>query len=424
MPHPTSPPSGLSGGLYARLSSVLNRLFDFADHQNRTLAYAVAVGLTVCLALAWAMDLRNALSIPRIENWAGPPTSPMDLAASVSGALCVLVAVLVAPPWAGPRATLAAGVLAPLSVVAVSALLYPLPKGLFGYSITMAEAAGMLVVLALAALRCRAWQIGVVAAMTLLATYSDYLREPFDQINHTSAFSLVVVGLAPGLYLRWRQAERRSHADRARAMERLAIARDLHDVVAHEVTGIVVQAQALRHIADRDPEAVREALPEIEASGTRALESMRGMVSRLREPGEAPLAPGPEEGLNALAGPAALGRPEVTVHLSGPVGELPPEVGTAVLRIAQESVTNALRYARGATRVSVVVTVEEHEVGIRVVDDGRGTRLSVGGGHGLTGMTERARLLGGDLNAGPDGVGQGWTVRGTIPARRGGDGRD
>jgi hypothetical protein len=86
----------------------------------------------------------------------------------------------------------------------------------------------------------------------------------------------------------------------------------------------------------------------------------------------------------------------VSVHVSGPVGELPPEVGTAVLRIAQESVTNALRYARGATRVSVVVTAEEDEVGIRVVDDGRGTGLSVGGGHGLTGMTERARLLGGD----------------------------
>ena len=183
-------------------------------------------------------------------------------------------------------------------------------------------------------------------------------------------------------------------------------------------------ANRIGHVAERDPGAVREALPEIEAAGTRALESMRGMVARLREPGEAPLAPGPAEGLEALAAPAAPGRPEVTVHVSGPVGELPPEAGTAVLRIAQESVTNALRYARDATRVSVVVTVGDDGVGIRVTDDGRGAGLPVGGGHGLVGMAERARLLGGELTAGPEGVGQGWTVRGTIPARHGGDGRD
>lgn len=112
------------------------------------------------------------------------------------------------------------------------------------------------------------------------------------------------------------------------------------------------------------------------------------------------------------------------MHVSGPIGELPPEVGTAVLRIAQESVTNALRYARGATRVSVVVTADDGEVLIRVDDDGRGAGRPVGGGHGLVGMAERARLLNGELTAGPDGVGQGWTVRGTIPARNGGDGRE
>ncbi|WP_017542792.1 sensor histidine kinase [Nocardiopsis prasina] len=400
----------------------LNRLSATADGRSRLYPLLVAFALTAGTILLWVVDLRTASAIPTHPDWMGPPTSAMDFAGCVSGALCVLLVALVARPSAGPLATLAAGIVAPVAVMFVSVLLWPLPKGIFGFPITMSEAVGMLAILALAAYRCRGWQITVVMVLTFLAVYSDHLREPFD-LEPTAALLAVVAGLAPGLYLRWRRAERTADVERVRATERLAIARDLHDVVAHEVTGIVVQTQALRHIAERDPEAVRAALPDIEAAGTRALESMRGMVTRLREPGEAPLAPGPAEGLDALAAPAAPGRPEVAVHVSGPVPDLPPEVGTAVLRIAQESVTNALRYARGATRVSVVVSVLDGEVEVRVQDDGRGSGLPVGGGHGLVGMGERARLLGGELSAGPDGVGQGWTVRGTIPARRGGDGQ-
>lgn len=402
--------------------SALTRPLATADGRARALRSLVALALPAGLLVLWLMDLRSALRIPTLPDWMGPPTSAMDLAGCVSGALCVLLVALVARPSAGPRATLAAGVVAPVAVTVVSVLLWPLPKGMFGYPIIMSEAVGMLVLLALAAYRCRGWQVVVVMILTFVAVYSDYLRDPFN-LDPSTALLAMVAGLAPGLYLRWRRAERTADVERVRAAERLAIARDLHDVVAHEVTGIVVQTQALRHIAERDPGAVRAALPEIEAAGTRALESMRGMVTRLRDPGEAPLAPGPAEGLDALAAPAAPGRPEVAVHVSGPVADLPPEVGTAVLRIAQESVTNALRYARGATRVSVVVTAQDREVELRVQDDGRGAGIPVGGGHGLVGMAERARLLGGELSAGPDGVGQGWTVRGTIPAQRGGEGR-
>ncbi|GAB3694913.1 sensor histidine kinase [Nocardiopsis oceani] len=402
-------------------TTALSRLFASIERRSLALQYLAAVVLSAVVLLQWSLDLRTALEIPRIEGWPGPPTSPMDFAASVSGAVCVLLVTLVSPPWAGARATLAAGVAAPVSVMTVSALLWPLPKGIFGYPITMAEAVTLLIVLALTALRCRAWHIAVVTALVFLAAYSDYLRQPFN-LDPTTALSVVAVGLAPGLYLRWRRAERGARVERVRSEERLAIARDLHDVVAHEVTGIVVQAQALRHIADRDPGAVRDALPEIEESGTRALESMRGMVSRLRQPGEAPLAPTPAEGLAALASPAAPGRPEVTVHVCEGLAGLPPAVGTAVLRIAQESVTNALRYARGATRVSVVVSAEDDGVLVRVDDDGRGGGLPVGGGHGLVGMAERARLLGGELTAGPVGMGQGWTVRATLPVPREGDG--
>ncbi|GAA1075201.1 sensor histidine kinase [Nocardiopsis metallicus] len=404
------------------LPTRLNRLFVPDVNGFPVWAYLAALAVTLVMPLLWTLDLVNVLSTREIDDWIGPPHSRMDFAYTLSGAVCALSAALAVWPRVGPWATLAAGSAAPLSVLAASALLWPAPKGVFGYPLGVAEVFGMLVLLALTALRCRPWQVALVSVLCALAVYSDYLRDPFSP-DPTSALLMVAVGLAPGLYLRWRQAERRAHVDRVRAEERLAIARDLHDVVAHEVTGIVVQAQALRHVAERDPEAVRAVLPEIEAAGARALESMRGMVSRLREPGEAPLTAEPSEVLTALAAPASHGRPEVSVHVSGPVRELPAEVGTAVLRIAQESVTNALRYARGASRVSVVVCADSEEVRLRVRDDGwggsgRGAGGTVGGGHGLVGMAERARILGGDLSAGPDGIGQGWTVRATIPAPR------
>lgn len=401
--------------------TLLNGLFAPGVSGSPVGAYLAALAVALGMPLLWTGDLVIALSSWEVSGWAGPPRSRMDLAYLFSGAVCALAAGSAVWPRVGRRATLLAGLAAPVAVLAVSVLLWPLPKGAFGYPLGVAEVFGLLVLLALTALRCRPRQIVLVSVLCGLAAYSDYLREPFEPAP-AAALLMVAVGLAPGLYLRWRQAERSAHVARVRAEERLAIARDLHDVVAHEVTGIVVQAQALRHVAERNPEAVREVLPEIEAAGARALESMRGMVSRLREPGEAPLTAEPSEVLSALAAPASHGRPEVSVHVSGPVRDLPVQVGTAVLRIAQESVTNALRYARDASRVSVLVRADDEGVELRVSDDGRGGAGrgtgGTGGGHGLVGMAERARILGGDLSAGPEGVGQGWTVRATIPAQR------
>ena len=394
--------------------STLTGYFTDPSTRPRALAVCAAVGLAVALAALWAVDLGHALAIPGHEDWEGPPSSPMDFAPSVSGAICALLLILVVRPRAGARATFAAAVAAPLVVTACSVLLWPLPSGLFGYPIAGSEFAAILSLLSLTALRCNVPRIAAVSFLVFLATYSDFLREPFT-LDPSNSLLTVAFGLAPGLYLRWRGTERRAHEERARQTERLAIARDLHDVVAHEVTGIVVQAQALRHVAERDPSAVREALPRIEEAGTRALESMRGLVSGLREQGSAPLAPLAAEGLRELAAPAAPGHPGVVVELSGPAAELPADVGTAVLRVAQESVTNALRHARGAGRVQVRVTVGEGAVELEVADDGHDTRRRGGGGHGLVGMAERVRLLGGELSAGPSETRQGWTVRAKVP---------
>ncbi|MBR8743555.1 sensor histidine kinase [Nocardiopsis sp. MG754419] len=399
-----------------------HRLLDLLDQRARTWHRFAALGLSVALLLSWATDLRNVVRSREIVDWMGPPHSPMDFAPAIAGAVCVLVVWLVVRPRVGRTATVAAGIVVPIAVIVTSALLWPVPKGVFGFPISMTEALGMLTVLALTALRGRAWQILLVSVLAALAAFSDHLREPFSMTAGTPLL-LVLVGLAPGLYLRWRAADREARLRRVRAEERLSIARDLHDVVAHEVTGIVVRVQALRHVADRRPELVGEALPEIEEAGTRALESMRGMVSRLRGPEEAPLVSDPVEGLRTLAAPAGHGRPEVSVSVTGAVADLSAAVGTAVWRIAQESVTNALRHARGATGVDVEVWTTADEARLRVTDDGRGgSRGGPGGGHGLLGMEERARILGGTVAAGPSG--RGWTVTAMIPMTERGRGDD
>ncbi|WP_150248964.1 sensor histidine kinase [Nocardiopsis deserti] len=374
------------------------------------------------LVAAWGLDLLRVHGNFSVPGWMGPPHSAMDYAPVVSGGVVCALALLALRPASGAAPTTVAGAAAAAAVLAASAVLWPLPMGVFGYAFASSEVSGLLVLLMLAGLRCRPWQIGVVALCSFVAALSDHLREPTPYYESlvTTSLLLVTAGLAPGLYLRWREAQRRSHVEQARSQERLAIARDLHDVVAHEVTGIVVQAQALRHIADRDPGAVRTALPEIEAAGARALESMRGMVSRLREPGDVPLAPDTAAGLARLATPAADGRPEVAVRCGGPVDSLPPTAGTAVLRIAQESVTNALRHARGATLVEVSVEAGPEEVAVRVGDDGQGAAGATGGGFGLVGMAERVRLLGGAFSAGPRD--RGWEVAARLPLDRVGDG--
>ncbi|MEU3307010.1 histidine kinase [Nocardiopsis sp. NPDC006832] len=396
-------------------ATLTNGLFAFFERKSRSLSRLIAAGLVVALLVVSLHDLRTILDSRMIENWVGPPHSSMDFVPWASGAVCALVVALAVWPRVGRWATMAAGVTVPTVVLVASVLLWPSPMGMFGYPIYGAETLGLLIVLSLVALRCHPWQILPVSVLCFFAALSDYLREPII-LEPTVALLMVLVGLAPGAYLRWRTMERQARVHRVRAEERLAIARDLHDVVAHEVTGIVVRVQALRHVADRRPELVGEALPEIEEAGTRALESMRGMVSRLRGPEDAPLTSDPVDGLWALAAPAEHGRPEVSVRLAGPMAELPPEVGTAAWRIAQESVTNALRHARGASRVDIDVRADTDAMTLRVVDDGRGGARGsgpAGGGHGLVGMGERARVLGGELSAGPSG--QGWMVSATIP---------
>ena len=226
--------------------------------------------------------------------------------------------------------------------------------------------------------------------------------------------AVLLAAVADGAAFRYRAESWRRALEQIRNTERVGLARELHDTVAHHVSAIAIQAQAGRALAGARPEAALEALSVIEGEASRTLAEMRGMVRVLREGAPAEYAPQPGvTDLPALArrGPA----PVVEVELRGDLATLPLPVDAAVYRIAQESLTNALRHARNASRVEIRVAEESGLVRLRVSDDGEtDPTRPPSPGFGLLGMTERVELLGGSLRAGP-APGGGWTVDAELP---------
>lgn len=230
-----------------------------------------------------------------------------------------------------------------------------------------------------------------------------------------------------GAEIRTLSTVREKRLQEARLTERESLARELHDSVAHHVSAIAVQAQAGQAVAPSDPQAALDALAVIEEEASRTLAEMRTIVGALRDSekansvnadngraGGAALTPQPGlADLDRLA--RGTGGLEVDVELHGELAQLRPSVDAALYRLAQESVTNAVRHARNASRVSVRVDGDHEVVRLTVHDDGDpvgGTSGSAG--FGLVGMNERATLLGGTVEAGPSPR-RGWTVTATLP---------
>jgi signal transduction histidine kinase len=218
-----------------------------------------------------------------------------------------------------------------------------------------------------------------------------------------------------GLAVRYQLNSRARELEQVTMREREQLARELHDTVAHHVSAIVIQAQAGRVTAGVRPEAALEALRVIESEASLTLAEMRDIVGTLRTGEAAELVP--QRGLADLPVLVGLagGSPLIDIQVSGDVDDLRPSVGAAVYRLAQESITNAVRHARHATRVDVHVVGDADSVRLTVVDDGDPTSVARSPwGYGIVGMRERATLLGGTLEAGP-GPGRGWTVSAVLP---------
>ncbi|GAA4096901.1 sensor histidine kinase [Nonomuraea soli] len=235
-----------------------------------------------------------------------------------------------------------------------------------------------------------------------------------------------------GLYLRIQQDRRRDTLSSVRRAERLELARELHDLVAHHITGIVVQAQAAKTVAEMKPEAVGPALDAIANAGTEALTSMRRLVGVLRADDEAARRPGTTlADLRLLTESFTASGPQVAFEVGAGLDEraLAPEVLTTMHRVLQEALTNVRRHAPGTGWVEV----DLRPVGgpyspAALLGSGLGVRLRVrnyssaadprikrlGGGFGLVGMAERVEALGGRLWAGPTEEGA-WEVVAEVP---------
>jgi signal transduction histidine kinase len=208
-------------------------------------------------------------------------------------------------------------------------------------------------------------------------------------------------------------------ADRAVAQERARVARDLHDIVAHNLSVVVVQAAGGRAYAGRTG-ADTDTLEKIERSGRQALTEMRRLLGVLRtdDPATQPAAGlSPTPGIGDLEGLVAGVRDagaDVSLTVEGGRLELPAAVEVSVYRIVQEALTNVLKHAGSGVHTTVAVEMSEDEVTVTVVDDGRGPGSDPGLGHGLRGMQERVTLLGGELVAGGRADG-GFVVTARLP---------
>jgi signal transduction histidine kinase len=206
---------------------------------------------------------------------------------------------------------------------------------------------------------------------------------------------------------------REQEAEQARRGEqRLAIARDLHDVLAHNISLMNVQASTALHLLDTHPEQARPALEAIKQASAETLSELRGVLDALRHPdsrGPAPTLARVED-LRLQAAAAGL---DIETVVEGTPRPLPAGVELAAFRICQEAVTNVIRHA-GARHASLTLTYCARELTVEVIDDGRGRNGSAGGGNGLPGMRERTATVGGSLEAGPR-PGGGFRVRARLP---------
>jgi signal transduction histidine kinase len=202
---------------------------------------------------------------------------------------------------------------------------------------------------------------------------------------------------------------------RAAADERLRIAQELHDVVAHSLGVIAVQAGVGMHVIGDDPDEARRSFENISRTSRSSLAEIRRLLSVVRDGVGGP-AYTPVPGLPDLARlvedveDAGL---VVDMTVDGDVGRVPPGVGLAAYRIVQEALTNTLRHAR-ADRAGVHLECTSERLAIEVTDDGRGPRRETAGGHGLIGMRERVAVYGGSVDAGP-GHGGGFRVTAELP---------
>ncbi len=286
--------------------------------------------------------------------------------------------------------------------------------------------------------RRRAWIALLFGGALLFAIACFTVIDTPDGYNLDGAASMLafLIGTtAIGLFVRNRQrifadseqrateaeAGRQAAAARAVAHERSRIAREMHDVVAHGMSVIAVQAAAAQEIVHTDPDKAAAVMGRIENLGRQSLNEMRRMLGVLRNGDDDPTASlAPQPGLldiDAIVARSTEAGVATSLVVAGDPREVAPGIELAAFRIVQEALTNELKHAGQKAAATVTLTYEADAVTIEVADDGRGAVSSLtraGGGNGLIGMRERVEIYGGELSAGPR-TGGGYTVRAVLP---------
>lgn len=298
-------------------------------------------------------------------------------------------------------------------------------KGNSGGSWGLAESLGLLGVLFVVSRRgATRWSVAAVVVVGAAVSLLPF-RASGDATSVIAGLFLALcaaAAIASGTYLRTIESSRRRALDAVRAEQRAEFARDLHDFIAHHVTGIVVQAQGARFVAERDPQRVILALEQIEQAGAETMASMRRMVGVLRDPDappDAPLAPlaGVGELGPLLEGFSGSGGPISRLHVDGDLAGLPVEISTSAHRVVMEALTNIRQHATGTRVVDVWVRRTPDWLLVRVANDGAAARSPAPRerhGYGLVGLTERVRAVGGRITAGP-GTHGGWVLDAALP---------
>jgi signal transduction histidine kinase len=321
--------------------------------------------------------------------------------------------------------------LAVLAVILVTAAIYTLWLDLPAY---MLGPATLIAVYTVAAVEERQRSLLALLIVELVMVTLIFVGPSFPDFSSLALFALVIgaAWFLGDVVRRWRTAAmqhelraaelaaaREELARRAVSEERLRIARELHDVVAHSMTVVALQAGSGRLAGREDPEAAQQALETIEKSSREALADMRRLVGVLREGEDLLTAPAPSlddiERLVEELGRAGL---DVGVSRSGHLDRVPPGMALAAYRVAQEALTNVVRHA-GVDRAVLALEASDGALSI-VVENGPPTRPvepMEGGGHGISGMEERASLYGGSLEAGTTNDG-GYRIEARFPFER------
>ena len=384
----------------------MTRLGSFARRYALDLLIVLAA-LEIALEVALQTDRDNA---PTTTTWFTVPAA----------------AIVVLPLLLRRRFAFAA----PAAVWLLAAAFSFVDGRLIGFSVT-ASVAGMVATFLFGNLPDdRQSRIGLAIALAgaVIVVYNNPAHAPGELVVVPVLFTIAWLA---GLALRERAAqveeaehraaqaerERESAARLAVAEERARIARELHDVVAHAVSVMVLQVGAVRHNLPPEPAEDREALTDVERAGRAALAEMRRLLGAMHD-GDAELAPQPGlDGLEALVERVGRAGLPVRLRVEGDAVPLPRALDLSAYRIVQEGLTNSLKHAR-ATRADVTVRYAPDSVGLEVRDDGVGTTQADGLGHGLVGVRERVKIYGGEMSAGaaPEG---GFVLTARLPVEGG-----